>query len=160
MVNVFKKIFFFSLVSIIFSQSPSQALNDGKSQLVNGDYEQAEILFKKALQMDPTFSPAMLELARINLRFGKMKDTQEFLRQAIDIDPENQEYREEFDRINQINTLMSDASRYMADADFNNAFDSYRIVLEKFPFFSEAAYSMGLVTVSYTHLTLPTILLV
>ena len=63
-----------------------------------------------------------------------MKDTQEFLRQAIDIDPENQEYRDEFDRINQINTLMSDASRYMADADFNNAFDSYRIVLENFLF--------------------------
>ena len=126
--NFFKNIFIFSLVSIIYSQSPNQTLNDGKSQLANGDYEQAEILFIKALEMDPTFSPAMLELARINLRFGKMKDTQEFLRQAIDIDPENQEYRNEFDRINQINTLMSDASRYMGDADFDNAFESYRVV--------------------------------
>ena len=140
-----KNIFIFSLVTLVLGQSPDQVLNDGKAQLVNADYEQAEILFKKALVMDPTFSPAMLELARINLRFGKMKDTQELLRQAIDIDPENQEYRDEFERINQINTLMSDASRYMGDSDFENAFESYRVVLEKFPFFSEAAFSKGLV---------------
>ena len=118
--NLFKYIYIFSLVSIINSQSPDQTLNDGKSQLANGDYVQAEILFKKALEMDPTFSPAMLELARINLRFGKMKDTQEFLRQAIDIDPENQEYRDEFDRINQINTLMSDAKRYVDNGSYND----------------------------------------
>ena len=143
--NINKNIFVFSIVSILFGQSPDRVLNDGKAQLANGEYEQAEVLFKKALGMDPTFSPAMLELARINLRFGKMKNTQEFLRQAIDIDPENQEYRDEFDRINEINTLMSDASRYMSDSDFDNAFESYRIVLEKFPFFSEAAFSKGLV---------------
>ena len=143
--NLIKNIFIFSLVSLLFGQSPDKVLNDGKEQLAKGDYEQAEILFRKVLEMDPTFSPAMLELARINLRFGKMKDTQEFLRQAIDIDPENQEYRGEFDRINEINTLMSDASRYMGDSDFDNAFESYRIVLEKFPFFSEASFSKGLV---------------
>jgi len=143
--NLIKNIFIFSLVSLLFGQSPDKVLNDGKEQLAKGDYAQAEILFRKVLEMDPTFSPAMLELARINLRFGKMKDTQEFLRQAIDIDPENQEYRGEFDRINEINTLMSDASRYMGDSDFDNAFESYRIVLEKFPFFSEASFSKGLV---------------
>ena len=93
------------LVTFLLGQSPDQVVNDGKAQLANNDYEQAEVLFKKALEMDPTFSPAMLELAKINLRFGKMKDTQEFLRQAIDIDPENQEYRDEFNRINEINTL-------------------------------------------------------
>jgi Tfp pilus assembly protein PilF len=95
--NLIKNIYIFSLVSLLFGQSPDQVLNDGKAQLANGDYEQAEILFKKALEMDPTFSPALLELARINLRFGKMKDTQELLRQAIDIDPENKEYRGDLD---------------------------------------------------------------
>ena len=138
--NFIKNIFFFSLVTLLLGQSPDQVVNDGKAQLANNDYEQAEVLFKKALEMDPTFSPAMLELAKINLRFGKMKDTQEFLRQAIDIDPENQEYRDEFNRINEINTLMSDASRYMGDSDYDNAFESYRVVLEKFPLFSEAAF--------------------
>ncbi|GIS72314.1 MAG: hypothetical protein CM1200mP10_18910 [Candidatus Neomarinimicrobiota bacterium] len=40
---------------------------------------------------------------------------------------------------------MNDANRYMDEIDYANAFESYRIVLEKFPMFAEAAYSMGLV---------------
>jgi len=143
--NIMKNIFIFLIVSFLSGQSPDQVLNDGKVQVNNGNYEQAEILFKKALGMDPTFSPAMLELAKINLRFGKMKDTQEFLRQAIDIDPENEEYRKEFDRINEINTLMSDAKRYVDNGSYYDAHESYRIVLEKFPFFADAAFAMGVV---------------
>ena len=129
----------------LFGQTPDEVLADGKNELNNGQFVRAESLFTQALNMDPTFAPAMLELARINLRLGKMKETRDFLKGAIDADPENQEFRDEFDRINEINTLMSDAGRYMGDADYNNAFESYRIVLEKFPVFAEAAYSMGLV---------------
>ena len=112
----------------------------------NGQIEQAESLFKQVLEMDPTFSPAMLELARLNLRLGEMQATRDFLKRAIDADPENQEFRDEFDRINEINTLMNDGSRYMSDTDYANAFESYRIVLEKFPMFAEETYSMGLLT--------------
>ena len=129
----------------LIGQTPDQVLADGKNELNNGQIVRAESLFTQALEMDPTFAPAMLELARLNLRLGKMQETRDFLKRAIDADPENQEFRDEFDRINEINTLMNDASRYMDDTDYANAFESYRIVLEKFPMFAEAAYSMGLV---------------
>ncbi|GIS72313.1 MAG: hypothetical protein CM1200mP10_18900 [Candidatus Neomarinimicrobiota bacterium] len=49
----------------------------------------AESLFVQALKMDPIFAPAMLELARLNLRLGKMQETGDFLKRAIDADPEN-----------------------------------------------------------------------
>ena len=127
----------------LFGQTPDEVLADGKNELNNGQFVRAESLFTQALNMDPTFAPAMLELARINLRLGKMKETRDFLKGAIDADPENQEFRDEFDRINEINTLMNDAGRYMGNADYTNAFESYRIVLEKFPIYAEAAYSMG-----------------
>jgi tetratricopeptide (TPR) repeat protein len=92
----------------------------------------------------------MVELARLNLRLGKMQETRDFLKRAIDADPENQEFRDEFDRINEINTLMNDASRYMDDTDYANAFESYRIVLEKFPLFAEAASPWLLATSIFT----------
>ena len=117
-------------VTNLFGQTPDQVLADGKNGLNSGQIVRAESLFKQALNMDPTYSPAMLELARIKLRLGEMDSTQIWLRQAIDADPENQEFRDEFDRINEINTLMNDASRYMDDTDYANAFESYRIVLE------------------------------
>ena len=147
MFNNSQKIFITLTIFVIglIGQSPDQVLVEGKNELNNGQIVRAESLFTKALDMDPTFAPAMLELARINLRLGKMKETRDFLKGAIDVDPENQEFRDEFDRINEINTLMNDAGRYMGDADYTNAFESYRIVLEKFPMFAEAAYSMGLV---------------
>ena len=132
-------------MTILVGQTLDQVLADGKNELTNGQIERAESLFTQALQMDPTFAPAMLELARLNLRLGKMQETRDFLKRAIDADPENQEFRDEFDLINVINTLMNDASRYMGNTDYSNAFESYRIVLEKFPTFAEAAYSMGLV---------------
>ncbi|SVD09889.1 uncharacterized protein METZ01_LOCUS362743, partial [marine metagenome] len=94
-------------VTILIGQTPDQVLADGKNELNNGQFVRAESLFTQALEMDPTFSPAMLELARINLRLGKMKETRDFLKGAIDADPENQEFRDEFDRINEINTLMN-----------------------------------------------------
>ena len=129
----------------LFGQTPDEVLADGKNELNNGQFVRAESLFKQALYMDPTYSPAMLELARIKLWLGEMDSTQIWLRQAIDADPENQEFRDEFNRINEINTLMNDARRYGSDGDYANAFESYRIVLEKFPLFAEAAYSMGIV---------------
>ena len=145
MFNNSQKIFITLTIFVIglIGQSPDQVLAEGKNELNNGQIVRAESLFTKALDMDPTFAPAMLELARINLRLGKMKETRDFLKGAIDADPENQEFRDEFDRINEINTLMNDARRYMGDADYTNAFESYRIVLEKFPTYAEAAYSMG-----------------
>ena len=106
----------------LIGQTPDQVLTDGKNELNNGQIVRAESLFVQALKMDPTFAPAMLELARLNLRLGKMQETRDFLKRAIDADPENQEFRGEFDRINEINTLMNDANRYMDEIDYANAF--------------------------------------
>ena len=57
----------------LIGQSPDQVLAEGKNELNNGQIVRAESLFTKALDMDPTFAPAMLELDRINLRLGKCK---------------------------------------------------------------------------------------
>ena len=118
-------------MTILVGQTLDQVLADGKNELTNGQIERAESLFTQALEMDPTFAPAMLELARLNLRLGKMQETRDFLKRAIDADPENQEFRDEFDLINEINTLMNDASRYMGNTDYANAFESYRIRSEE-----------------------------
>ena len=77
-------------ITDLISQTPDQVLADGKNEFNNGQIVRAESLFSQALKMDPTFAPAMLELARLNLRLGKMQETRNFLKRAIDVDPENQ----------------------------------------------------------------------
>ena len=120
-------------------------MQNGQSMMDNNDLEGAKIALEQSLKADPTFAPAMILLSKVFLRMGDMTKTQEFIRNAIDADPENQEYRNEFERLNEINTLMADGQRNLQNGDLAAAYESYRIVLEKFPFFSEADYSMGLV---------------
>ncbi len=133
------------LVTIIGAQTPEALMQDGQAMLDSNDLEGARIALEQALQADPTFAPVMILLSKVYLRMGDMTKTQEYIRNAIDTDPENQEYRDEFDRLNEINTLMADGQRNLQNGDLEGAYESYRIVLEKFPFFSEADYSMGLV---------------
>ena len=142
---MYKLLIQFILFSLLSAQTPDELLQNGLDMLNNGDREGAQAALEDALESDPTFAPAMIALSKVHLRNGDMQKTQEYIRKAIDAEPENQDYREEFERLNEINTLMADGQRNMQTGNLSAAYESYRIVLEKFPFFAEAAYSMGLV---------------
>jgi len=133
------------LLSFISAQTPDVLLQNGLEMIKTGDLISAQTSLEDALKADPTFAPAMIALSKVYLRNGDMQKTQEYIRKAIDSDPENLEFREEFERLNEINTLMAEGQRNMQSGDLSAAYESYRVVLEKFPFFAEAAYSMGLV---------------
>jgi len=145
MKNLFKTVMVLALVGIIFGQSADNLLNDGIARLNAGDLVQAEELLMQALEQDPGLAAAMVQLAKVNIRKGKMELTQQYLRQAIDSDPSNAEYREEFTRVNDINTSMAEGSRALNSGLFADAFNAYKSVNDNFPFFPEAVYSMGLV---------------
>ena len=142
---MYKLLIQFVLFSLLSAQTPDVLLQNGLDMFNNGDLEGAQAALEDALQFDPTFAPAMIALSKVHLHNGDMQKTQEYIRKAIDAEPENQDYREEFERLNEINTLMADGQRNMQTGNLSAAYESYRIVLEKFPFFAEAAYSMGLV---------------
>ena len=142
---MYKLLIQFILFSLLSAQTPDVLLQNGLDMFNNGDLEGAQAALEDALQFDPTFAPAMIALSKVHLHNGDMQKTQEYIRKAIDAEPENQDYREEFERLNEINTLMADGQRNMQTGNLSAAYESYRIVLEKFPFFAEAAYSMGLV---------------
>ena len=142
---MYKLLIQFILFSLLSAQTPDELLQNGLDMFNNGDLEGAQAALEDALQFDPTFAPAMIALSKVHLHNGDMQKTQEYIRKAIDAEPENQDYREEFERLNEINTLMADGQRNMQTGNLSAAYESYRIVLEKFPFFAEAAYSMGLV---------------
>ena len=117
----------------------------GVEALENSDWDSAENLFKSALQINTDFAPAMVQLAHISVRNGDMNQTKDYLRQAIEVDPENQEYREEYDQLNEINKFMSQGARELDAGEYENAFNSYSQVYEKYPYMTEAIYSLGVV---------------
>ena len=132
------------ITGLTMAQTPESFLKLGQQKAESGDLDAAESLFQQAINLDPTFAPALFGLAKVYLRKGDMKQTQEFLLKAIEVEPENQEYRKEYERMDEINNLMNDGNRAMKNGQYKEAYESYRVVLEKFPFFADAAYSMGL----------------
>ena len=140
-----KKIFtIFVFIGIIFSQSPDELYNAANISLEAGNVPEAEAGFNAALQADPTFAPAYLGLAQIAIRRGDLSKTQQSIKEAIDADPENQEFRDEFERLNELNTLMNKGIRSMKNGDMEDAFVSFRIANEKFPHYPESVFNMGL----------------
>ncbi|NQV38130.1 MAG: tetratricopeptide repeat protein [Candidatus Marinimicrobia bacterium] len=135
----------FAWMSLAIAQNPEDFLNKGNEYFESGDYSSAITQYEQAIQLDVTFAPAMFQSSLSYLRLGEMEKTKEFINLAIEADQENEEYRKEFERINEINTGMNDGNRAYRNGLYDDAMVSYQGVLDKFPFFAEAAYSLGLV---------------
>ena len=133
---------FTSIMCAVYAQSPEILTSQGEAKMNTGAYMEADSLFKHALEMDNTFAPAMYQLAQLNLRLGDMEKAQKYMKDAVEVDYD--QYKEMYDKLNEINTLMNDGGRAIKGGRFDEAFQVYGSVLEKFPYFAEAAYSMGL----------------
>ena len=138
-----KSIFLFIVTGgLICAQSPEILFSEGQEKIKEGAFVQADSLFNKALELDNTYAPAMFQLTQLNLRLGNMEKAQDYIREAVEIDRE--QYIDTFNKMNEINTSMNDGSRALKGGRFDEAFQLFGTVLEQFPYFSEAAYSMGL----------------
>jgi len=131
------------LLALLCSQTPEDLLVTAESQIELKQFSLAIATLQQAIDLDPTFAPAEYQLALVFLRTGDMEKSQEMLRRAIDADPENQGYRDEFDRINEIISMMSEGKRYMNNGELDEAYGTFEKIINDFPFFANAAYSMG-----------------
>ena len=131
-------------MGILLAQSPEELYNSALASLTAGQISKAEVGFNATLQVDPTYAPAYLGLARVAMRKGDLKKAGESLKEAIEADPENQTFRDEFETMNELNTLMSKGIRSMKNGDADDAFESFRIAYEKFPNYPESVFNMGL----------------
>ena len=132
-------------IGIASAQSPDELYKTAQVNLDAGKVSEAESGFNSALQTDPTFAPAYLGLAHTSMRKGDLKKTGSLLKEAIEIEPENKSFRDEFERLSELNTLMSKGIRSMKNGDADDAFESFRVAYEKFPNYPESVFNMGLV---------------
>ena len=140
--KLIKILFLLFTMSLGISNSPEALLSSGQTKLQKGDLQGALTDFQMALEQDDQFTPVILELAQLQLRLGDMEKAQQYLRKAVDIDYDK--YKLEFDRINDINIKMNDGGRSMKNGQYEEAFSFYEEVINEFPNFTEAVYSMGL----------------
>ncbi len=136
-------IFALILISFSFAQSPQDLFNSAEASIAAKQFSAAQEQLDQAIKADPTFAPALFLLAQVYIRSGDMEKAGEFFRTAIETEPENEEYRAEYEKVTELLSMMSEAIRYMNSGDLDDAYATFENVLVDFPHFAKAAYNMG-----------------
>ena len=127
--------------SLLFAQDPEVLLSTGEIQLAAGDYSGAEFSFNSALQVDPSFAPALQALSKLALHMGDIKKANDYSNQAVQAD---EDFREWSDQITKINENIQNGNRDVHHGLFDEAIQKYSAILEQHPYFPDAEFYMGL----------------
>jgi len=127
--------------SLILAQDTEVLLSAGETQLSAGDYSGAEASFNAALQVDPSFAPALQALSKLALHMGDIKKANDYSNQAVQAD---EDFREWSDQITKISENIQNGNRDVHQGLFDEAIKKYSSILEQHPYFPDAEFYMGL----------------
>ena len=129
------------LGSLALSQDLQSIVNKANNEIKSNDLVSAENLLKNVLDIDPSFAPARVVLSKIWLRKGDLSKANEYANLAVRID---EDFRPWWEKLNEIRAGIQNGQKYVQQSDFDKAFDEYEAISEKFPYYSQAHYYMGI----------------
>ena len=129
------------LGSLALSQDLQSIVNKANNEIKSNDLVSAENLLKNVLDNDPSFAPARVALSKIWLRKGDLSKANEYANLAVRID---EDFRPWWEKLNEIRAGIQNGQKYVQQSDFDKAFDEYEAISEKFPYYSQAHYYMGI----------------
>ena len=129
------------LGSLALSQDLQSIVNKANNEIKSNDLVSAENLLKNVLDIDPSFAPARVALSKIWLRKGDLSKANEYANLAVRID---EDFRPWWEKLNEIRAGIQNGQKYVQQSDFDRAFDEYEAISEKFPYYSQAHYYMGI----------------
>ncbi|MFQ6675636.1 MAG: tetratricopeptide repeat protein, partial [Fidelibacterota bacterium] len=120
-------------------------LQQAQDWMDKGELDSAETRVAMAIETNPTLADGYYLMARLYLRRYDLDKAREYLLTSIDMEGHNQEYRDTFERVNTIASLMAGAKRSLEGGDPYIAIGKYETVMEQYPEVSALAlYHMGL----------------
>ena len=129
------------LGSLALSQDLQSIVNKANNEIKSNDLVSAENLLKNVLNIDSSFAPARVALSKIWLRKGDLSKANEYANLAVRID---EDFRPWWEKLNEIRAGIQNGQKYVQQSDFDKAFDEYEAISEKFPYYSQAHYYMGI----------------
>ena len=129
------------LGSLALSQDLQSIVNKANNEIKSNDLVAAENLLKNVLDIDPSFAPARVTLSKIWLRKGDLSKANEYATLAVRID---EDFRPWWEKLNEIRAGIQNGQKYVQQSNFDKAFNEYKAISEKYPYFSQAQYYMGI----------------
>ena len=127
--------------SLVFSKDLQSIVNKANNKIKSSELESAETLLQYVLDADPSFAPARISFSKIWLRKGDLSKANEYATLAVRID---EDFRPWWDKLNEIRAGIQNGQKYFQQSNFDKAFSEYEEISEKYPYFSQAHYFMGI----------------
>jgi len=131
----------FILGSLALAQDLQSIVNKANNKIKSNDLVLAENLLINVLDSDPSFAPARVALSKIWLRKGDLSKANEYATLAVRID---EDFRPWWENLDEMRAGIQNAQKYLRQSDFDKAFDEYEAISEKYPYFSQVHYYMGI----------------
>ena len=132
---------FIVMGSLTLAQDLQSLLNKANNKIKSNDLESAETLLQNVLDVDPSFAPARIAFSKIWLRKGNLSKANEYATLAVRID---EDFRPWWEKLNEIRSGVQNGQKYVQQSNFDKAFNEYKAISEKYPYFSQAQYYMGI----------------
>ena len=127
--------------SLVFSQDLHSMVNNANIKIKSSELKSAENLLQNVLDKDPSFAPARISLSKIWLQRGDISKANEYATLAVRID---EGFRPWWDELSNIKNSMQNGQEYFRQGYFDKAFNEYLKISQKYPYYSQAQYYMGI----------------
>ena len=132
------------LASGVSGQVANEFIVQARQELEARNWAAARSLLDSALALEPDNGEAYYELSHIAKGQDDLNGAGEALRKAIENDPRNTTYRQEFDDLTKLNRAMGKATRAYRERRYDDAIVEFERVNEAHPDFALAFYYKGL----------------
>ncbi len=109
----------------------------------NADYEGSKKIWLEIIKENPNFVNAYIELGRILVRLGNLENAAANFQQAIAMNPENEDYKKEFESITK--RYIQDGVQLMQRRSYSTALEKFKQAISLNPNDAQAYYFSAIV---------------
>jgi len=118
-------------------------LTEGSRLYNNADYEGAKKVYQEIIKENPNFINAYIDLGRVCVRLNDLEGAAENFRKAIELDPENESYKKEFEALTR--RYIQEGTQLMQRKSYAAALEKYKQAVSLNPEDPLAYYFMAVV---------------
>ena len=126
------------------AQNIDALYQQGRAEVAAGNLLAAVTVYTAIISTDPGQAAAHFQLSQLSLDMDDLKNAQDHIRQAIELDDRNQEYRDFAEEIVTITDGLRDAKRSHDNRQYGNAVQKYDELIVAYSNFATLYYRKGL----------------